>query len=249
MSAYLQLCRTERIARLDQREDGLRRERQDADPENALTSWAGYHTRWHELDLELARRYADAVDFLATVPPPEPTGAALDGLRRDVEQWTVYSLLLSERPRTFFGRPLPCLALMYRFLPPPPRTVGLLTGGGAAPVPVSDADLLLTLRVQCGAELAHVSTVIAWGEHLQRRAVDEGLGARAVLGLIERSGIRSGMSYHAWGETFEHICGEVDDLQDYPLPPGIRMPEQPRGDHERLADPTTRPRAAKAGRQ
>ncbi|MEJ2862423.1 hypothetical protein [Actinomycetospora flava] len=213
VSDYLQLCRTERIARLDEVEMARQQDDLDDPETDDLASYTEYHRRWHEIDLRLARQYAGVVDRLQEIPSRSEREDGLGGVRAAVELWAVHALLLSERPRTFYDRPLPCLAMMYRFYPAHPEDAGL-RGRAGPPLSVSDADLLLTLRMQCGAEVDDIPTVVAWGRKLRDRVEADGLGAAEMLKKIEASGLRSGMGSTEWRQTFATLEAAVGDRRD-----------------------------------
>jgi hypothetical protein len=75
--------------------------------------------RWSELDGELAESLAALWDE-ATAGRPVPVGDArlpaedIQRLAKDVEEWTLRALLLTERPRRLWHYRLPKLTLLYR---------------------------------------------------------------------------------------------------------------------------------------
>jgi hypothetical protein len=115
-------------------------------------------------------------------------------------------MLTSERPRSFYGFPLPRLMLMYRFYPIIRSEFEARGRNGWSLV--SDSDLFLGLRVHCTARREDISKVTAWGSCIM--VLDPcgkpKLSASDFINEMENQlGIRAGMSHLDWEEAVQKM--------------------------------------------
>ena len=72
---------------------------------------------WQRLDITLAQSFAAVWDEIAKLKPPtraDRSGRDIKALSRQIEQWGLHALLLSERPRRMYRYPLPVLTCLFR---------------------------------------------------------------------------------------------------------------------------------------
>ncbi|HEX6470965.1 MAG TPA: SAM-dependent methyltransferase [Streptosporangiaceae bacterium] len=142
---------------------------------------------WEELDRELARRFAELWDE-ATANPPR-TGSQerrpkkdIALLTRDVEQWMLRALLLTERPRRLARYRLPRLTLLYRHCVALERSRRWNT----ATEVVADADLEATLEGE-GYSLVEARDLDQYIEDLARSHDDPPATTVELLDRIEEA--------------------------------------------------------------
>lgn len=188
LRAFLDVSRTERL-------DGIERKQRDReravwDPGEFDALRADHLRHWDELDAELVDQFSALIDAPYKLDPVSARDSSSpEALGPRIERWAISALLASERPRSLWTYGLPRLALCYQVLPLPGREVA------ARHVPmISRSDLELVLRQECGCEAEHVERIVAWGDR-QTAALDRGeLTAREFTALLDRLGVRTGMS-------------------------------------------------------
>ncbi|MGK5112068.1 hypothetical protein [Geodermatophilus sp. CPCC 205506] len=215
---YLTDCRTEPLERALQRSRSVARARGLAGPRPTVSTWEQHHADWRACDRGLARRFAEQVDAIRAFPGTGVSEERRSGLRTRIERWALVSLLATERPRTFFGYPLPLLTLLYRTYPLWDALTGARDDDG--PSLVADADLMLTLRVTCRAHPEEVESVDRWLHALRVEARREGeaqaaggsrgADARAVLQAIADTGIHVGMDRAEWKDALRLMRESLD---------------------------------------
>lgn len=131
--------------------NGLRARRHRA-TQASLRRWLGRHE--HRRD---RRESADDVDSLVA----------------RAQQWSLSTLLLTERPSPMWRFPLPRVACLYRFL---------------TPSAISDFELTLSLQRHCGLSEREIDALLAWGS-----AVAQDLEPSEVADQLDRIGLALSM--------------------------------------------------------
>ncbi|MGH8901139.1 MAG: hypothetical protein ACRDYA_05525 [Egibacteraceae bacterium] len=193
LKGFLTNCATARLSRLH------------AAGDNAFV-------QWRELDRKLVRKCANLLDAWANhedSPPSWHQPPKLKHLARQVEQWALKALLVSERPREFWKFPLPCLTFFYRFYPMMGSELPLGSTGDSEADIVSDTDLRFTIITQCsGSDNDEVMKAIKrWAKHQIEGAGSPWRPARHFAKALNKVGLEVGMTR----EEFAMMLKRMDD--------------------------------------
>jgi hypothetical protein len=214
LRAYLSNCRTDRLTRIRERElQDVRRRLAEPGADIDLI-WQQYYASWDRLDSDLTLQLAALLDSFELAGPSAGL-LDLSDVLAGIERWLQVGMLVSERPRSFSGFPLPRLMLLYRLYP---ILRSEMEAGGRAPGRlVADSDMFVGLRVHCNAKYQHIGLLTRWGRHAIRLDA-HGRPARSAMAfradIAGRLGIRAGMTSEEWDEALERMRIDEEPTRD-----------------------------------
>ncbi|MGH3661314.1 MAG: hypothetical protein ACRDTQ_05590 [Micromonosporaceae bacterium] len=170
----------------------------------AKGAWEAPPADWEAIDRRLASEYASIWDDITRLPRPHRDHRASRDIRtlsRQIEQWGMHALLLTERPRRMYRYPLPLLTCLF-------RTSEHIEGSFLG------ADYLSRVNLVAYEDLTRSLARIGFsGEEVRR--IDNWLtgatyaNAAESLQRISELNLRPQMSYAERQATLQHVAQRV----------------------------------------